>query len=167
MKNLILASWLLCGAAQAAGYRELTFINKCNKRVLIAFSSHVANIGGDGVGRGGYWATEGWLPLDPGASHTARVSDSSNAAALAQLDDGTVLTGNEGTFCVSGSAFSTREYAKAGKSTYFVLGTDKSRDEGNTCADAGGHLRGGFQTLEFKDFKKFNFNLSCDNLPTK
>jgi hypothetical protein len=150
-------------AAHAAGFRELTFVNKCSKTTLTAFTSHVDSIGDreDVRGLSKYWATEGWLPLKPGASHTARIADSRVAAALVQLEDGTVLTANQGTFCVTGKAFSAREYAKGGKSQYFVVGYDETVGHGATCAGAGGHLRSGFQTLELNNNRKYTLNILC------
>lgn len=163
MKKLIpLLLWTL--SASALTSREIVFTNKCPFGVNIAFSSWVSSLGmvGDKIGRGSYWATEGWLPLAPGGSHTVRVSKHDKAAVLVQSKNGKVLTGSDQSFCVSGAPFSSQLFMKNGQRIWFVVGTNDRNAQGKTCEETGGHMRN-FENLYFGESAKRNFNIVwCD-----
>lgn len=163
MKIVTFFSLLLPIAGHASPHRTITFTNNCSSPVLVAFTSYVRSIGNidDKIDRSSYWATEGWLPLEWSKQHKVNIANDRAAAVLIQKKDGTVLTGDEGTFCVHGNAFSNREYAKGGKSHYFVVGFDKTSNQADSCVGAGGHLRRGFQSVDMKDFDNINFNITC------
>lgn len=133
--------------------KTLILTNQCNKVIQVAVASRVMSIGAF------YWATEGWFQLNPGQVVNRRVSSGRYPYIYAQLQNLQSLTRHDRAFCISGQAFTSRQYEKIPKA--FILAVNNQPKSGYSCEETGGALLNGFQQADFQDNLNLNFVIQC------